>query len=116
MVPEQRAFIVTGEDGRRHTATLFKAGKKFLSCSCGAAITCCHLLAAMMSVNYEVSSSRPSNTTNLRRNNSEKQRAGKNAPRKADVDQKPKERKQRGQYKKKISFFGNKVKVSTVLI
>ena len=67
LVPEQAGWMVMGSNGTLRTVQLFKDGVRSPTCSCKSTTTCCHILAAMQSIDCVFLNGKKGNTTSLRK-------------------------------------------------
>jgi hypothetical protein len=52
-VPQQKCFVATDSSGEKHLVRLFRDGKPSQHCTCASTVTCSHIMAAMISIDYE---------------------------------------------------------------
>lgn len=91
LVPEQKAWIVTGSSGNKYTVQLFRNGEKRPKCSCPASISCCHILAAMMSVDCVTSFTKKTTILRMERNSrkaADRRKGGRKQPKAKDTEKK----------------------------
>ena len=49
---QQQCFVVTSTNEQKHSVALFRGKRVQPTCTCPPTVTCCHIMAAMMSIGF----------------------------------------------------------------